>query len=75
MAESPVLSGPERLLSQLGTAVDCEKLSALVCDAIPTDAEATESKSMELSLKVDDSVFETRISDFLIQLQEAVEDD
>lgn len=72
VAESPVLRGPENLLEQLGSAVDCEKLSALVGDVAPQNRQ---DEPTELSLKVDACVFETRIADYLTQLEEAVQDD
>ncbi|WP_319567361.1 hypothetical protein [Cohaesibacter marisflavi] len=72
VADSPILRGPENLLEQLSSAVDCEKLSALVGDVTPQNLQ---DEPTELSLKVDSCVFETRISDYLTQLEEAVQDD
>jgi hypothetical protein len=72
IADSPLLSGPDHLIRQLGNVVDCEKLTEMV-GSVETTRQQTEET--ELSLKVDNSVFETRLSDYLTQLKQAVQDD
>ncbi|WP_319411803.1 hypothetical protein [uncultured Cohaesibacter sp.] len=71
VADSPVLTGPDHLLKQLGAAVDCEKLSALVGDILPQDQQG---EGEEISLQVDACIFETRLADYMTQLKEAVQD-
>ncbi|WP_319498411.1 hypothetical protein [uncultured Cohaesibacter sp.] len=72
IADSPLLSGPDHLIRQLGNVVDCEKLTELVGSV---EATRQQTEETELSLKVDSSVFETRLSDYLTQLKQAVQDD
>ena len=67
---TPILKGPKVLLKQLTT---CQSFLQTMAKDDPD--EGAHMQQDELSLKLDKTVFETRLKPFVAQLREAVQDD
>lgn len=71
IAETPILKGPKDLLQQLSACSHYLDLNALVEDEL---SEGKFAQQDELSLRLDKTVYETRLKAYLAQLREAVQD-
>ncbi|PLW75514.1 hypothetical protein [Cohaesibacter celericrescens] len=80
VAQTPMLKGSKELLQQLSTCCQNAKVDALARDQLAIDelskddpTKALLPQKNELSLQLDKTVFETRLTAYLAQLREAVQ--
>ena len=80
IAPSPMLQGPKQLLEALADCQDAPRLGTLAREGretrSPIDGKSRDIELLEeLSLTLDKTVFETRLTAFMAQLREAVRND